>query len=820
MARNKLYYVIILLYIQVVYTRKLRREFFTRKQRPNIIFVMADDLDTVLGSPQVMRKTKRLLQDEGVTFENAFTTSPICCPSRSSILTGRYSHNHHVTTNTKNCYGEDWIHGPEKANFGKLMQDAGYKTAYFGKYLNNYDGERIPDGWNYWSALVRNSRFYNYTLNVNGKLVKHKNNYKKDYFTDTMTTASLNYFSRMKRGINSPPVMMVLSMAAPHGPEDAAPQYQKAFENITAPRFPNFNFTSPDKHWIVRRTPPLDSLRVKFIDTLYRKRLQTLLSVDDAIERLYIMLMKTRQLDNTYIVFSSDHGYHLGQFNQVKGKAQPYESDVRIPLYIRGPKIPRGVTVSEIALNIDFVPTFLDIANTRPPKFIDGTSLMDVAVGNVINKAKGKVLKPIWKDTFMITRGKMIKLPPTLKPANTSNIEQLDFPTITKVQKICSKQGHPKPPCTPEKKFVCYTKGNTWYLERCAKGDRRKSVACTCPIEQKGLPSDFDMSMNSTNNEIEGLLLQLERQFERLKRRIKRHGVKYFDKLSVADNEKPPDYVPSTVKPAIEKEDLVPIEELDETIKLENPESKVKMGVLVDRKIKKSQQRLEYWQKERSKLALNRELTKKLALTLADRVRELQARQSLRTTTMPDGIKTKTPCYCNTGQSKSSTNMRQSKSSTNKYSYTNKYKNKKISNKKKKNIGMNCFTVHKNHWKNPPLWKDKPLTACTNSANNTFWCARTINKTHNFLYCEFVTGFKEYFDVNRDPFQLENIIHKISLPVQSDLSRLISHLKVCKGANNCFVRAGETLADRKDVLKKMRRFERKKRHGIFVRGDS
>ena len=107
-------------------------------------------------------------------------------------------------------------------------------------------------------------------------------------------------------------------------------------------RFPNYNYTSKDKHWIIRKSEPLDSVKAKFTDILHRKRLQTLLSVDDAIEKIYLMLVNTGQLDNTYIIFTSDHGYHLGQFNQVKGKAQPYESDIRIPLFMRGPKIPRG----------------------------------------------------------------------------------------------------------------------------------------------------------------------------------------------------------------------------------------------------------------------------------------------------------------------------------------------------------------------------------------------------------------------------------------------------------------------------------------------
>ena len=104
-------------------------------------------------------------------------------------------------------------------------------------------------------------------------------------------------------------------------------------------RTPNYNLTSPDKHWVVRVSPPLDDIRARFTDLLHRRRLLTLLSLDDAIERLVKSLRRINELDNTYIFFSSDHGYHLGQFNLVKGKAQPDETDIKIPMYVRGPRI-------------------------------------------------------------------------------------------------------------------------------------------------------------------------------------------------------------------------------------------------------------------------------------------------------------------------------------------------------------------------------------------------------------------------------------------------------------------------------------------------
>ena len=111
-----------------------------------------------------------------------------------------------------------------------------FVLAYFGKYLNNYDGSRIPPGWDKWVGLLRNSRFYNYTLNVNGRFERHRFNYEKDYFTNVITDQSIKYFTEQKSKRASEPIFMIVSMAAPHGPEDAAPQFQDKFKDVKAPR--------------------------------------------------------------------------------------------------------------------------------------------------------------------------------------------------------------------------------------------------------------------------------------------------------------------------------------------------------------------------------------------------------------------------------------------------------------------------------------------------------------------------------------------------------------------------------------------------------
>ena len=136
-----------------------------------------------------------------------------------------YVHNHHVFTNNDNCSSTFWIDNHEKRTFATYLQQSGYNTAYFGKYLNKYDGHHVPPGWDEWNGLVKNSQFYNYTLNYNGIKKFHGFDYTKDYLPDIITNRSLEFISETAHSAVSP-FLAVLSYPAPHGPEDSAPQYQ------------------------------------------------------------------------------------------------------------------------------------------------------------------------------------------------------------------------------------------------------------------------------------------------------------------------------------------------------------------------------------------------------------------------------------------------------------------------------------------------------------------------------------------------------------------------------------------------------------------
>jgi arylsulfatase A-like enzyme len=346
-------------------------------KHPNIVFLLTDDLD--VQAVAYMPNLRRLLTDEGVTFSHFYVSVSLCCPSRTSILRGQYSHNDGVLTNGSGNGGFETAHqlGIEKSTIGTWLQKAGYKTAYIGKYLNAYPDtvaqNYVPPGWNEFDSAVAGNPYseYNYLLNEDGHLVFHGNGVEN--YGTTVYVREADTFIRKERG---KPFFVYLNVYAPHIPATPAHPDVNLFLNAKAPRTPAFNEHVPGKPAWLRRLPLLGPSQIAFIDGFQRRRLQSLQAVDRGIANLIATLKDTGQLANTYFVFSSDNGLHLGQFRMPAGKETAYDTDIHVPLIVRGPGVPAHRTCNFIFGNIDLAPTFARLAGAAVPTWVDGRSFV------------------------------------------------------------------------------------------------------------------------------------------------------------------------------------------------------------------------------------------------------------------------------------------------------------------------------------------------------------------------------------------------------------------------------------------------------------
>jgi len=354
----------------------------SRDNRPNILFILTDDLD--MGSLEYMPKLQQYIGEHGMQFSKFYVNVSFCCPSRASILLGQYSHNTHVLTNVLPNGGFQTFHnlGLEKHTIGVTLQTAGYQTIYLGKYLNGYPKDvgrsYVPPGWSEWYSPAAGKPYsgQNYRLNANGEIIRFGNE-PEAYITDILTRYAADFIRRNAE--SNQPFFMHMSTYAPHDPANPAPRHLGIFNDIAAPHPPSYNEEDvSDKPAYIRERQSLTPEKEKDIDNLYKKRLQSLQSVDDMIATLVQTLDETGLLENTYIFFTSDNGYHIGHHRLKLGKSTPYEVDIQVPLFVRGPGVSPGSTTLALAGNIDFAPTFVDIAGLPPDGSYDGRSLLPI----------------------------------------------------------------------------------------------------------------------------------------------------------------------------------------------------------------------------------------------------------------------------------------------------------------------------------------------------------------------------------------------------------------------------------------------------------
>jgi N-acetylglucosamine-6-sulfatase len=348
--------------------------------QPNILFILTDDLDS--SSLAYMPKVKALLVDQGVQMTNYLINLPLCCPSRSTTLLGQYSHNTQILTNGGDTGGYQTFYklDLEKKTIAVDLQRAGYRTVLLGKYLNGYPkGVKhtyVPPGWTHWYSPVGGDAYaqFKYKLNEDGEINSYKDQ-PEDYMMDVLTVRAVDFLR--SNVAEKQPFFMYMATYSPHGPAVPAPRHAGLFTDQSAPRTAAFNETDvSDKPQYVRDLQLISPEEQKGIDSLYVSRLQSLQAVDEMVGQLVQVLQDTGQLENTYIIFTSDNGFHMGQHRLRPGKATPYEEDVRVPMVIRGPGIPAGQTRSELTGNVDLAPTFAALAGVSPSSAHDGRSLL------------------------------------------------------------------------------------------------------------------------------------------------------------------------------------------------------------------------------------------------------------------------------------------------------------------------------------------------------------------------------------------------------------------------------------------------------------
>ena len=352
-------------------------------RRPNIVLILTDDM--AMGDLPYVPTVRRLIGDQGVTFDESFVNNPACCPSRVTMLTGRYAHNTGVFSNGGINGGFETAHakGLERDTVATRLQHVGYRTGLFGKYLNGYpngvDPEWVPPGWTRWVSPAAGDPYeeYNYSLNVDGHLENH-GIAPADYGTTVYTHAARRFMKRT--AASGKPFFVALTVYAPHLPATAAPQDLHDFPGVRAPRTPSFNQRDVSKSpSFVRELPRFDQHTTNTIDELFRDRIRSLQAVDRAVGTIIDTVSKAGQLDNTYFVFTSDNGFHLGQHRLPAGKYTAYDTDIHVPLMVRGPGVPAGDHVHALTGNIDLAPTFAAIAGAKAPSARDGRSLLGLA---------------------------------------------------------------------------------------------------------------------------------------------------------------------------------------------------------------------------------------------------------------------------------------------------------------------------------------------------------------------------------------------------------------------------------------------------------
>ncbi|MEX0610821.1 MAG: sulfatase, partial [Pirellulales bacterium] len=364
----------------------------------NIVFILVDDLrHDVLGfTGHPFSETPNIdsLAKNGVHLKNAFVTTSLCSPSRASILTGFYVHRHHVVDNN-NPVPKGTVF------FSQYLQQAGYQTAFVGKWHMGGEGDDPQPGFDHWVSFRGQGNYLpeKNGLNVNGKRVP-----QKGYITDEITDYALDWLRSLQP---DKPFMLYLSHKAVHAEFIPAARHQGRYQDKPMPPFvADTPADYADKPmWVKNQRNSWHGVEFAYhsnldVEDYYKRYCETLLAVDDSVGRVLAFLREKRELDSTLIIFMGDNGFLFGEHGLID-KRNAYEESMRVPLVMQCPELFKGGTVvDKMAANLDVAPTILEAAGLVPPDNSDGKSFLPLAQGKEVPWRAALLYEYYWERNF------------------------------------------------------------------------------------------------------------------------------------------------------------------------------------------------------------------------------------------------------------------------------------------------------------------------------------------------------------------------------------------------------------------------------------
>ncbi|KAH7102219.1 putative arylsulfatase [Auriculariales sp. MPI-PUGE-AT-0066] len=360
--------------------------------KPNFVFILADDQDYELGSLDYMPLLKQHIAQQGTAFDRHHVTTAQCCPSRATLWTGKATHNTNVTDVElpNGGYGKFTQMGLNEKYLPVFLSAAGYSNFYVGKWMNGMDSltygltktMQYMKGWTSSDILLAPNVYWYYDALMRRDKGSNKS-YKGQYSTDVIRDKGLAYIDEAHA--TGKPFFVGIAPIGPHehvpalGDAEKIPEsaerHKDLFPNATVPRTDNFNpSVASGGGWVLGLDRQSED-NVAFNDRFYRRRLQALQAVDELVEAVVKKLEDLQLLDNTYIIYTSDNGYHIGQHRLQPGKGCAYETDVHVPMFIRGPGVKVGGRVTVPTTHIDVLPTIFSLAGIPLRDDFDGTPM-------------------------------------------------------------------------------------------------------------------------------------------------------------------------------------------------------------------------------------------------------------------------------------------------------------------------------------------------------------------------------------------------------------------------------------------------------------